>query len=308
MTKGVLASATGSVLFAVLFYYASLLHPLTGEEVFGWRMLFNAPCLTVLVLASGQWPLVLNQLRRLRARPLLIPGVLFCAILVAIQLWLFVWAPINGRALEASLGFFLMPLSIVLIGRVVFGDRLTPWQTAAALLALAGVANEVIRVGALSAVTMFIAVGYPTYYAVRRKLRTDDQGGVWIEMHLVLPVAALIVLAGETGLGALGERPALIYMIPGLGLISAVAITAHYLSSRLLPFGLFGLLIYLEPVLLVLVALLLGERIASDQWLTYIPIWVALVVLFAEGVYRVLPRLRRGRRGDRVRHILPDIG
>lgn len=295
MAKGVLASATGSVLYAVLFYYASLMHPLTGEEVFGWRMLFNAPCLTVLVLASGQWPLVRSQFRRFRARPVLIPGVVICSILVAIQLWLFVWAPINGRALEASLGFFLMPLSIVLIGRVVFSDRLTRPQLAATLLALAGVANEVVRVGAFSAVTLFIAVGYPTYYAVRRKLKTDDQGGVWIEMHLVLPIAALIVLTGENGLGALSDRPALIAMIPGLGLISAVAITGHYLSSRLLPFGLFGLLIYLEPVLLVFVALLLGERIAPDQWLTYIPIWVALGVLFGEGAYRVLPRLRRTR-------------
>jgi chloramphenicol-sensitive protein RarD len=295
VTKGVLASVTGSVLYAALFYYASLLHPLNGEEVFGWRMLFNAPFLTVLVLASGQWQLVRSQARRLRARPILIPGVICCATLVAIQLWLFVWAPINGRALDASLGFFLMPLSIALIGRVVFGDRLSRPQAVAAMLAVVGVANELIRVGGISGVTLFIAVGYPTYYALRRTLRTDDQGGVWIEMHLVLPVAVLLVLGGEHGLGALADRPALIAMVPGLGLISAVAVTGHYLSSRLLPFGLFGLLIYLEPVLLVLVALLLGERIASDQWLTYIPIWAALVVLFGEGAWSVVPRLRRAR-------------
>jgi len=41
---------------------------------------------------------------------------------------------------------------------------------------------------------------------------------------------------------------------------------------------------YVEPVLLVLVALLLGERIAEDQWLTYAPIWLAVGLLATEGI------------------------
>ena len=39
--------------------------------------------------------------------------------------------------------------------------------------------------------------------------------------------------------------------------------------------------------MLVLVALLLGESIASDEWLTYIPIWLAVVVLMFEGLRHV---------------------
>jgi chloramphenicol-sensitive protein RarD len=49
-----------------------------------------------------------------------------------------------------------------------------------------------------------------------------------------------------------------------------------------------------EPVLLVAVALLLGETIAQDQWLTYLPIWMAVVVLIIEGFKHLIRQRRPG--------------
>lgn len=295
MSRGVTASVLASVLFAVLFYYATLLDPLDGMEVFGWRMLFNAPVITLLILLSREWHLVPETLIRIRRSPSLGVGVIVCAVLIGMQLWVFVWGPVNDRALEVSLGFFLMPLTLVLAGWVVFGDRLTRPQQVAAVIAVIGVGNELIRVGGISWVTVLIALGYPTYFSLRRRLRTDHQGGVWLEMHLVLPVALGVILAGPNGIGVLGERTALLWLIPGLGLLSGLGLSSHFLASRLLTFGLFGLLIYVEPVLLVVVAFLLGERIGSDQWLTYGAIWLALSVLFIEGVVRLRLRYRQRR-------------
>jgi chloramphenicol-sensitive protein RarD len=75
--------------------------------------------------------------------------------------------------------------------------------------------------------------------------------------------------------------------------ISALALVTYVMASRLLAFSLFGLLSYVEPVLLVAVALILGESIAPDQWLTYLPIWLAVVVLVLEGVRHLLRQRRR---------------
>jgi chloramphenicol-sensitive protein RarD len=299
VTKGVLASTVASTLFAVMFYYVTLMEPLAGVEIFGWRMLLNAPVITLLVVLTGDWRLVGETLARVRRAPWLALGIVVCATLVGAQLLVFVWGPVNGHALDVSLGFFLMPLTLVLIGRVAFGERLTAPQRVAVALAVFGVGNELLRVGGVSWVTLMVAVGYPLYFALRRRLRTDHQGGVWIEMHLVVPVALALILFGANGFGAVAERTALLWLIPGLGIISALGLSLNFLSSRLLPFVLFGLLIYLEPVLLVFVALLLGERIAPGQWLTYLPIWTALAVLLGEGVHRlgawrVLERRRAG--------------
>ena len=46
----------------------------------------------------------------------------------------------------------------------------------------------------------------------------------------------------------------------------------------------FGLLSYLEPVLLAFASMALGERVESGEWLTYIPIWLAVMVLIVEGI------------------------
>ncbi|MNR59868.1 hypothetical protein D3C85_1812180 [compost metagenome] len=77
-----------------------------------------------------------------------------------------------------------------------------------------------------------------------------------------------------------------------MGIVSAAAGYAYILASRLLPFSLFGLLSYAEPVLLVAVALLLGDSLKPGQWMTYLPIWLAVVVLIIEGL-KHLNRMRR---------------
>ena len=74
-------------------------------------------------------------------------------------------------------------------------------------------------------------------------------------------------------------------------MISKLALASYILASRRLNLSVFGLLGYVEPALLVFVALLLGERIATDQWLTFIPIRLAVALLAAEGIYRLHRRI-----------------
>ena len=81
-------------------------------------------------------------------------------------------------------------------------------------------------------------------------------------------------------------------MVLGLGIISALALVCYIVASRRLPLSLFGLLGYVEPVLLVFVSLLLGESIADGEWPTYIAIWFAVGLLVLEGIKRLLA-LRR---------------
>ena len=70
MSKGVVLSVSASVLFAVMYYFTSLLTPLSGLEIFGWRMLLTVPCMTVFMLVSGEWRRVWELLRMLAAKGL----------------------------------------------------------------------------------------------------------------------------------------------------------------------------------------------------------------------------------------------
>jgi len=292
VSKGVVLSVAASVLFAVMYYFTSLLAPLSGLEIFGWRMLLTVPCMTVFMVVSGEWRQVWELLQLLAGKPRLIGGIVLSSVLLGVQLWLFMWAPLNGRSLDVSLGYFLLPLTMVLTGRLVYGERLSRLQLIAVVFAAIGVLNELYQVGGFSWATLLVIIGYPIYFVLRKRLATDHLGGLWLDMALMLPVALWFVQSGEQGFAVLDAHKGLYGLIPMLGLISASALVCYIIASRLLAFSLFGLLSYVEPVLLLGVALLLGESIGPGEWLTYIPIWLAVMVLVFEG-FKHLVRQRR---------------
>ncbi|GAA3533293.1 EamA family transporter RarD [Zobellella aerophila] len=289
MSRGLFLSVLSSLLFALLYYYSSLLFPLDGEQVFGWRLLLTFPCLTLFMIVSGDWTAASNLGRRLLHSPALVAGLLASAFLLGVQLWLFMWAPLVGRAMQVSLGYFLMPLVIVLAGGLFYRDRLSRLQKLAVVCAALGVAHELYRVGGFSWETLLVAFGYPLYFMLRRRLGTHNLGGLWFDMALLLPAAGWFVATGSP-LAILESRPALYPLILLLGALSAMALICYTLASRLLAFSLFGLLGYVEPVLLVGVALLLGESIGASEWLTYLPIWLAVMLLVLEGVKHLSTR------------------
>jgi len=293
VSKGIVSSVMASCLFAVMYFYTSLLAPLDGEEIFGWRTLLTLPCLTLFMLVSKDWKRVGELLARVKRTPVLLLGMVGTSWLMGVQLWLFLWAPLHGRSLEVSMGYFLLPLAMVLTGRLVYGERLSRLQKVAVACAALGVGHELYQNGSFAWETLLVTIGYPIYFVLRRRCRTDHLGGLWCDMCLLLPWALYFVIQGPLSSGDLQAHPGLYALIPVLGAISASALIAYVLASRMLPFSLFGLLSYVEPVLLVGVALLLGETIGPDQWLTYLPIWAAVLVLVLEGFKHLLRQRRR---------------
>ncbi|TDN61456.1 EamA family transporter RarD [Paraburkholderia sp. BL10I2N1] len=281
MLKGVALSITATSLFAGLYYYSTLLHPLTGELIFGWRMVLMMPCITVFLIATGEWSKVKALCFRIRKRPQLFLYLVLSSALLGSQQWLFMWAPLNGQALNVSMGYFLLPLVMLLVGRYFYKERLSGMQKLAAASAAIGVANEFYQVGGVSWTSLFVCLGFPAYFALRRRLNTAHLGGLWFDVTLTLPAAFCFV--SRTPHDAFSTAPHLSVLLCLLAIISAAAFMAYTAANRLLPFGLFGLLGYVEPVLMVMVSLMLGERIHAEQWLTYIPIWIAVLLLAAEG-------------------------
>ena len=287
MLKGVLLSITASLLFGSLYLYTTLLEPLNGEEIFGWRILLTLPVMSLFLLCSGDWKLVTAIANRLKKNWQLWVALPVSSLLLGIQLWLFLWAPLHGHALNVSLGYFMMPLVMVLIGRVYYKEKLSHLQKLAVVLALLGVTNAVFQAGGFAWTSLLVCLGYPYYFVLRSKFNTDNLGGLWFDMLLMIPLALFFALTGNGLAQMTGLQLQLPLLILLLGVLSASALIAYILSSRMLPFSLFGLLGYVEPVLLVIVAFLIGETIAEQSWPTYIAIWLSLGVLAAEGLFKL---------------------
>jgi len=282
--KGVVLSLTASSLFGLMYYYATLLGPLDGIEIFGWRILVTVPFLSLFILVGGYGRLLRDMLAAVRrGKGRMLPGLLLSSSLLGLQLWLFMWAPINGKALEVSLGYLLMPLVMVLCGRFVFKEKLRPFQKMAVLCAAMGVGYKVWLAGTVSLETMAVCLGFPAYFIVRKAIRTEHIGGLLIDMMLMIPVAAYILLESRNGISVLCEVPKLLALIPLVGAISAFSIACFVTAGRYLPFAVFGLLSYVEPILLVVVALLLGETITPREVPTYAGVFLAVLILAVGG-------------------------
>ncbi|WP_168396282.1 EamA family transporter RarD [Acinetobacter indicus] len=295
MYKGVALSVLASITFGVLYFYTQFLQPLDSEETFAWRMLSTLPFITLFMWWSGDLKHVAEIFRRVLQQPLLLLWLLISSFLCTTQLWLFLWGPINGRGLEVSLGYFLLPLVMVLVGCVLYKEKLSSWQMLAVALAVLGVGHEIWRIGSVAWETVYVALAYPLYFFLRRQFKTDNLGGFWWDLFLILPVAFYLGFVYSDSMALLLNYSHLIWAVLGLGFLSALGLGSYILASRYLPFVIFGLLSYLEPVLLAFASMMLGERVEADEWLTYIPIWLAVLLLVIEGVLHVLKQKRQER-------------
>lgn len=293
MKRGILASIFASAMFATMYYLVTVMQPLTAQDVFAWRMTLTGPLVCVLITITKDWPEVVAALKDVQRRPGVMLIHLVNAANVAAQMWVFLWAPLHGKALEASLGYFLMPLVMVLIGRIVYRESMSRWQILATLLAAVGVGHEIWRVGSISWLVLFIAIGFPLIFVLRRSFKTSGQGGSWIELNLIFVFALGLLIRSDFHHTIL--TPKLVGMILLIAAISAVSMMAYYAASRMMPFSLFGLLGYLEPILLVVVAYILGEAVSGSEYFTYGPIWLAVLLLVIEGVKTLDLRPRRRR-------------
>ncbi|WP_039784420.1 EamA family transporter RarD [Herbaspirillum huttiense] len=276
--RGIGLSVLASSLFAFLSGYTRLLAPLDGTDIFAWRILITLLCVLGLLAWRGE----LSRLRAAMAELLASPGrialLVLMAALLALQQWLFLWGSVNGRALEVSLGYFMLPLSMVLVGRFHYGEKMDLLQRLAVLCACVGVAHELWMTRAFSWPTLAVALGYPPYFMLRRRIRLDSMLIFAVEL-MVLALPSLLALVLSPATGPTLRTPAMWLLLPGLGILSMIALASYLRAGKLLPMGLFGILGYVEPVLLVLVAMaVLGESLQLAQLGTYVPIWLSVLL------------------------------
>lgn len=276
--RGIGLSVLASALFAFLSGYTRLLAPLDGTDIFAWRILGTLLTVVGLLAWRGELPRLRAAVAQLLGRPVTCLVTLAMAALLALQQWLFLWASVNGRALEVSLGYFLLPLSMVLVGRFYYGEKMNLLQRLAVLCACVGVAHELWMTRAFSWPTLAVALGYPPYFILRRRIKLDSLLIFAVEL-MVLALPSLVAVLMSASLAATVRTPSMWLLIPGLGVISMIALTSYLRAGKLLPMGLFGILGYVEPVLLVLVAMaVLGESLHLSQLGTYGPIWLSVLL------------------------------
>ncbi|MGB3376509.1 MAG: EamA family transporter RarD [Microbacterium sp.] len=276
--RGATASIAASVLFGVIFYLAGFAHSSSAESVFGWRVVITFACYLLALAHPAVRLEIATFLRHLRIRWWMQLLSLCATAIVGVQLWLFMWAPMNGHALDASLGYLLLPICLVLGGRLILRTHVTRLQWFAVGLAVLAIATKLIAGAEITWVTFVICVPYATYFVMRRRVGLDGPVAFGMENAALVPIALLAL--SSTPAKATGED---LILVVAIGIASAVAMTLYLAAASLLSIPVFGLLGYIEPLLLVVVALALGERLHGADLVAYAILSIGLALLCAEG-------------------------
>ncbi|KEQ16699.1 EamA family transporter RarD [Endozoicomonas numazuensis] len=281
--KGLSNSVMASLMFGLVPVYVQLTE-LSGNTLFWNRIIFSAICLALICYR-------VDKLQGFKAIFLCRKTMLSLSLgglLVGFQWWLFVWAPVNDKTQDLSLGYFLLPLTLALTGKLIFRERLNKAQYFAIGSALVGVLAMLWQQGSLPWVSLAVSGLYPVYFIIRKPLKVGTLPALLFEHLLFVPASIFILMSDQNFIQNLGQPSNLWYLLPGLGLLCSLSMVCYISASRYLPVSLFGLLSYLEPALIFVVAItILGESFTTQQWFSYSFIWLATAVICADSARKL---------------------
>lgn len=300
--RGLAASLIANVIFGFIYMFSKLLEPLSGTEVFVWRVVFMWASMMLLAALTRNGRNCLNFLMRLKRDKALAGAYVVTAPIVAFEMWLFMWAPVNDYGMDCALGYFILPLFEIFLGKAVFKETLNKFTRAAVALAFAAVCWQIAGSRAISWVTFAVFLGYGAFFAIRRRFFIPNIEALALDMTLMLPFACATIAATPGLIDAPFASSYALTMFLLLGASSALAMQLVMVSSKLLPVTIFGLLSYVEPCILLIVALLfLGGSIAPREAVTYALIFGAIAMVALDGAAALLRMRKTAEIGARLR-------
>ncbi|WP_420549674.1 EamA family transporter RarD [Curvivirga sp.] len=269
----------------ILFpFYWNELRDVDPMEILCHRILWSIPVLYIIMILNKST----GEIARVFRSPKMLLLLSLSTVVITINWGLYIWSVANDLILQASLGYFMNPLANVLAGLVVFREQLRKWQWVSVGLAVAGVVISVLYAGVFPWIGVVLAVSFGVYGAVRKLVDVDAVPGLCVETILLFPFATgyLIWLYMQGTLGFLHLDLKADALMLGAGFVTAMPLVAYVAASKRLPISTVGMLFYLVPSgLFVLATQYYGEEIHTGDIITFAFIWASLVIFTWERRY-----------------------
>jgi chloramphenicol-sensitive protein RarD len=281
------------ILYATLAYAAWGVFPLYFRQVAGvpafevvmHRTLWSLVFVLAVLVARRQ----LAWVGALRREPRVVAVFGLSALLLSANWLTYVWAVNHHHVVDASLGYFILPLVSVALGCVFLRERPRPGQWAAVAVAAVGVVWLTVQTGRLPWIALVLALTFGFYGLLRKTAVLGALEGLALETALLAPLAlgglAWLAWAGEAVWPQAGAGTRAWLMAAGP--ITAVPLLLFAAGARRIPLATLGLLQYISPSLqFALGVWLFGEAVQSARLLGFALIWGALVLYTLEGVWQ----------------------
>jgi chloramphenicol-sensitive protein RarD len=208
------------------------------------------------------------------------------ALVIAVNWFVYVWAVNRGFILQASLGYFINPLVNVVLGVIVFREKLRPAQWGAVALAAAGVLYLTVTYGSIPWIALTLAVSFGLYGLVKKMAPLGSVEGLALETSILfLPAAAYLIFVERDGSGGfLRAGVATQLLIAAAGPVTTIPLLFFASAARRVPLSIMGMLQYISPTVQFLLGVLLyHEPFTSMQFIGFALVWTALALFAVDG-------------------------
>ncbi len=277
MNPGVIYAALAYASWGLLPVFFKQLSHVNALEVVAHRMVWALLFLLCVLLVLRRWAWLREATRQ--PRVLLAFGV--SALLLSINWSVYVWAIQNAHVIDASLGYFILPLVNVFLGFIFLKERPRRGQWLAVALAAAGVLWLTLQGGRLPWIALLLAATFGIYGLLRKLAQLGALEGLTLETLLLSPFAVgTLAWWAWHGQGALVQADALTMgWLLLAGPLTAIPLLLFAAGARRIPMATLGILQYISPSLQMLVGVwLYAEVFEPARAIGFYLIWIALLV------------------------------
>ncbi|GAB3316857.1 EamA family transporter RarD [Geodermatophilus aquaeductus] len=280
---GTAAGLSAYGLWGLFPLYFPLLEPAGGVEIVAHRIVWSLLFVALLLTALRRWPLVRAAVTDRRTM-LVLAGA---SVLIAGNWLVFVYGVNSGHVVETSLGYFINPLVSVLLGVVVFSERLRPLQWAAVGLAAVAVVVLTVDHGRPPWIALALAATFGGYGLLKKLVRVEAAPGLFVETAVAfLPALVFLAVLQATGRGTAGSAgTGHLLLLLASGIATAVPLLLFAAAARRIPLSTVGLLQYVTPLMqLALGVFVFHEPMPPARLVGFAIVWAALAVFSVDGL------------------------
>ena len=279
--KGLISGIAAFTIWGLFPVYFVWTRAVPATELVAHRVLWSLPFGLAVLLLLRQWRPLLAIFRQPRTLSLLA----LASILLAVNWGFYIYAIQIDEIFQGSLGYYINPLLNVLVGLLLFRERLSQWQAAAIGLATVGVLILTVYGGQFPWLSLLLASTFCAYGVVRKVVEVPSMAGLLVEvLVLLLPAAALLAWLGSRGSLVFGQDVGLSWLVVAAGPITIIPLIFFTFAARRIRLSTLGILQFIGPTLQFACGLYYGEAFTDAHKWCFGFIWVGVAMFALDGL------------------------
>ena len=277
--KGLFLTSLGSFWWGfigvIYFEYVSFIGHI---ELVVHRCLWTAAMLLITTTAFSKWKIFLKEIKdKKKLIALFISGLL---IFINWSIW--IYAVASERIIDASFGYFIMPIISVMLGYIFFKEELNKKRFFSIFLVLISIIILIFfNLKSLPWVGLIVAFSWAFYNLVRKKIEIDTDIGLLIESLYIFPFALFVFyIISQNGFNDFNlSNPGLSLFLILAGPMTVIPLFLYVRGVEIIGLGPTGMIFYITPTLqFILGYFYYGEDFSLIKFVSFILIWIAVVI------------------------------